>query len=58
VDRIRDLGRGVDVAVDAVGAATWPLDFTCVRKGGRVVLCGVTTGSKAESELRPCTGTS
>jgi NADPH:quinone reductase-like Zn-dependent oxidoreductase len=45
-------GRGVDVAVDTVGAATWPLDFACVRKGGRVVLCGVTTGSKAESDLR------
>jgi len=45
-------GRGVDVAVDAVGAATWPLDFTCLRKGGRLVLCGVTTGSKAESDLR------
>jgi NADPH:quinone reductase-like Zn-dependent oxidoreductase len=45
-------GRGVDVAVDAVGAATWPLDFACVRKGGRVVLCGVTTGARAESDLR------
>jgi NADPH:quinone reductase-like Zn-dependent oxidoreductase len=45
-------GRGVDVAVDAVGAATWPLDFTCVRKGGTIVLCGVTTGAKAETDLR------
>jgi len=45
-------GRGVDVAVDAVGAATWPLDFACVRKAGRIVLCGVTTGAKAESNLR------
>ncbi len=45
-------GRGVDVAMDAVGAATWPLDFACVRKGGRIVLCGITTGSKAESDLR------
>jgi len=45
-------GRGVDVAVDAVGAATWPLDFACVRKGGRVVLCGVTTGAKAETNLQ------
>jgi NADPH:quinone reductase-like Zn-dependent oxidoreductase len=45
-------GRRADVAVDTVGAATWPLDFACVRKGGRVVLCGVTTGSKAESDLR------
>jgi len=45
-------GRGVDVVVDAVGAATWSLDLACVRKGGRVVLCGVTTGAKAESDLR------
>jgi zinc-binding alcohol dehydrogenase/oxidoreductase len=42
----------VDVAIDAVGAATWPLDIACVRKGGRIVLCGVTTGAKAETDLR------
>jgi NADPH:quinone reductase-like Zn-dependent oxidoreductase len=45
-------GRGVDVAIDAVGAATWPLDTACVRKGGRIVLCGVTTGAKGETDLR------
>jgi NADPH:quinone reductase-like Zn-dependent oxidoreductase len=45
-------GRGVDVAIDAVGAAAWPLDIACLRKGGRIVLCGVTTGSKAETDLR------
>jgi len=45
-------GRGVDVAVDAVGAATWPLDIACVRKGGRIVLCGITTGAKAETNLQ------
>jgi NADPH:quinone reductase-like Zn-dependent oxidoreductase len=45
-------GRGVDVAIDAVGAATWPLDFACIRKGGRIVLCGVTTGAKAETNLQ------
>lgn len=50
--KLETAGRGVDVAVDAVGAATWPLDFACVRKGGRVVLCGVTTGAKAESDLQ------
>jgi NADPH:quinone reductase-like Zn-dependent oxidoreductase len=44
--------RGVDVVVDSVGAATWPLDFQCVRKGGRIVLCGVTTGAQAETNLR------
>jgi NADPH:quinone reductase-like Zn-dependent oxidoreductase len=52
--RVRDLtgGRGVDVVVDSIGAATWPLDLTCVTKGGRVVLCGVTTGAAAETDLR------
>ncbi|HNS22156.1 MAG TPA: zinc-binding dehydrogenase [Sedimentisphaerales bacterium] len=45
-------GRGVDVVLDTVGAATWPLDSACVRKGGRIVLCGVTTGAKAETDLR------
>jgi len=45
-------GRGVDVAIDTVGAAAWPLDIACLRKGGRIALCGVTTGSKAETDLR------
>lgn len=45
-------GRGVDVAVDSVGASTWPLDFACVRRAGRIVTCGVTTGPKAETNLQ------
>jgi len=45
-------GRGVDIALDAVGAATWPLDIASIRKGGRIVLCGVTTGAKGETDLR------
>ena len=44
-------GRGVDIAVDTVGAATWPIDFAAVRRGGRIVLCGVTTGATAETPL-------
>ncbi len=44
-------GRGVDVVVDTVGAATWPIDFEAVRRGGRVVLCGVTTGAEAATPL-------
>ncbi len=52
--RVRDVtsGRGVDVVIDTVGAATWPIDFAAVRRGGKIVLCGVTTGPKAESDLR------
>jgi NADPH:quinone reductase-like Zn-dependent oxidoreductase len=53
-DCVRDItaGRGVDVAFDAVGAATWPLDFACVRRGGTVVICGITTGPVAETNLQ------
>lgn len=45
-------GRGVDVVVDTVGAATWPIDLAVVRKGGKIVLCGVTTGAEAITDLR------
>ncbi|MHB1133639.1 MAG: zinc-binding dehydrogenase [Chloroflexota bacterium] len=45
-------GRGVDVVVDTVGAATWQLSLQAVRKGGRIALCGVTTGSQADTTLR------
>jgi zinc-binding alcohol dehydrogenase/oxidoreductase len=45
-------GRGVDVVVETVGAATWQGSLQAVRKGGRVVLCGATTGLAAETNLR------
>lgn len=51
---VRDLtgGRGVDVALDTVGAATFGLDLQVLRRGGRVVLCGVTTGAEAQINLQ------
>ena len=45
-------GRGADVVIDTVGAATWPLDLVTVRRGGRIVLCGVTTGAEASANLQ------
>ena len=53
-DEIRDItsGRGVDIVIDSVGAATWAIDFSVVRRGGRIVLCGVTTGGAAETNLQ------
>jgi NADPH:quinone reductase-like Zn-dependent oxidoreductase len=45
-------GLGVDVVIDTVGAATWPIDFSAARKGGKIVLCGVTTGAEATTNLR------
>jgi NADPH:quinone reductase-like Zn-dependent oxidoreductase len=53
VQSIKDitLGRGVDIVFDTVGAETWEIDFAIVRRGGRIVLCGVTTGSQASTNL-------
>lgn len=34
------------------GAQTWPLDFACVRRGGTIVTCGITTGPVAETNLQ------
>lgn len=53
-EAVRELtgGRGVDVSVNTVGAAAWPIDFAAARKGGRIVLCGVTTGAEAPTNLQ------
>jgi NADPH:quinone reductase-like Zn-dependent oxidoreductase len=44
--------RGVDVALDSAGAATLDISMASVRRGGRIVTCGVTGGSKAEINLQ------
>jgi NADPH:quinone reductase-like Zn-dependent oxidoreductase len=51
---VRDItaGRGVDVVFDTVGAATMPINFAIVRRGGKIVICGVTTGPKTEMNLQ------
>ncbi|SEH61799.1 NADPH2:quinone reductase [Halopenitus malekzadehii] len=52
-DRVRDLtdGRGVDVVVDHVGAATYPDSLASLAKGGRLVICGATTGPNPDAGL-------
>jgi NADPH:quinone reductase-like Zn-dependent oxidoreductase len=54
VEKIKDIthGRGVDIAFDTVGQSTWNTDFAAVRRGGRIVLCGVTTGPEAKTNLQ------
>ena len=44
--------RGVDVVVEGPGAATWLQSLKMVRKGGRIVTCGATTGPNPQTELR------
>jgi NADPH:quinone reductase-like Zn-dependent oxidoreductase len=41
----------VDAVVDSVGEATWEHSIRSVRPGGRVVLCGATSGMVARTEL-------
>jgi NADPH:quinone reductase-like Zn-dependent oxidoreductase len=51
VKRLTD-GRGADVVVDSVGERTWPLSLRALRRGGRLVTCGATSGPKIELDLR------
>ena len=45
-------GAGADLVVDNVGAATWGQSLRAVRRGGRVVTCGATTGGDPPAELQ------
>jgi NADPH:quinone reductase-like Zn-dependent oxidoreductase len=45
-------GRGADVVVDSVGERTGDQTLRAVRRGGRIVVCGATTGPKAGFDLR------
>lgn len=44
--------RGVDVVVDTVGKETWARSLRCLRKGGRLVTCGATSGHDPVEDLR------
>ncbi len=44
-------GRGVDVVVENVGAATWARSLQSLSKGGRLVTYGRTTGRMAETDI-------
>jgi NADPH:quinone reductase-like Zn-dependent oxidoreductase len=44
--------RGVDVVVENVGEATWDQSLRCLRRGGRLVTCGATTGPNVSLDLR------
>ena len=52
--RIRTMtaARGVDVVIEHVGEATWDRSVRCLTTGGRLVICGATTGYKAGIDLR------
>ncbi len=45
-------GRKVNVVFDHVGTATWDKSMRSMAPGGRLVNCGVTSGGKAEIDIR------
>ena len=44
--------QGVDVVFEHTGAATWPGSIQCLKKDGRLVTCGATSGYDARTDLR------
>jgi NADPH:quinone reductase-like Zn-dependent oxidoreductase len=44
-------GRGVDLVVEHVGEATWKTSLQVARTGGRVVVCGATSGPNPPAAL-------
>ncbi|NYT37285.1 NADPH:quinone reductase [Allopusillimonas soli] len=45
-------GRGVDVVFENVGQAVWPSALRSLARGGRLVLCGATSGDAPSADLR------
>lgn len=46
------LRRGVDVILDHIGADTWSKNIRSLRMGGRLVICGVTSGFEVATDIR------
>jgi NADPH:quinone reductase-like Zn-dependent oxidoreductase len=44
--------RGVDLVIENVGASTWKQSLRSLRKGGRLVTCGATSGPIGETDIR------
>jgi len=44
-------GAGVHVVVEHVGEATWAQSLACARPGGRIAVCGATTGPNPPAQL-------
>ncbi|MCB0416309.1 MAG: zinc-binding dehydrogenase [Bdellovibrionaceae bacterium] len=44
--------RGVDTVIDHVGADTWKSHFEVLRRGGKIITCGATSGFEVSLDLR------
>lgn len=51
-EALRHSGGGVDIVIDHVGAATWQTSISVLRPGGRMAVCGMTSGNDAAVAVR------
>jgi NADPH:quinone reductase-like Zn-dependent oxidoreductase len=51
---VQDLtsARGVDIVIENVGTAAWPLAMKSLVRGGRLVTCGATSGDQPSADLK------
>jgi NADPH:quinone reductase-like Zn-dependent oxidoreductase len=52
-EAVRFSGGGVDIVIDHVGAATWQTSISSLKQGGRMAVCGMTSGNDATVAVRP-----
>jgi len=52
VERECEVAQGVDVVFEHTGAETWPGSIAALKKNGRLVTCGATSGFDARTDLR------
>ena len=45
-------GAGVDMVIDSVGEASWGDSLRSLRRGGRLVTCGATTGGHPSADIQ------
>ena len=45
-------GEGVDIIIEHVGIASWPHSLRALKRGGKIVTCGATTGAEVHIDLR------
>jgi NADPH:quinone reductase-like Zn-dependent oxidoreductase len=51
VNEITD-GKGVDLVFEHIGPETWEKSMLCLKRGGRIVTCGATSGPTVTLDIR------
>ena len=54
VDKVNEFtdGKGVDLVFEHIGPETWEKSMLCLKRGGRIVTCGATSGPTVNLDIR------